>query len=142
MIQFQGSQEQMTEIVVFETTTDRSVISVNSRGLVLSELDPQTGTATMLDIFSLEVEGEQTYVAGDTGRSLEFPLPRNAGRPSLLPGFDFGTAAIESSVLYATSPLRPDGASATLSYPVQYTGTSFTLDVKHDDRDVPDPGPT
>ena len=131
MIRFQGGQEQTTEIVVFETTTDRSVVTVNSRGLVLSELDPQTGTATMLDIFSLEVEGEQTFVAGDTGRSVEFPLPRNAGRPSLLPGFDFGTAEIESSLLYATSPLRPDGASATLSYPVQYTGTSFTVDVKH-----------
>lgn len=131
MIRFQGTTEQNAEIQVYEATSDRSVVRIDNRGLVLSELDPESGTATMLDIVSLAVEGNQTYVAGDTGRSVEFPLPRNAGRPSLLPGFDFGTAVIENSVLYASSALRPEGASATISYPVQYTGTGFSVDVQN-----------
>ena len=129
MIQFQGASDQTTAIDVFETTTDRSVVGVNSRGIVLSELDPESGRATILDITSLTVAGDQTFVAGDTGRSVEFPIPRNAATPTLMPGFDFGTAVIENSVLYASSALRPEGGSATLRYPVQYTGTSFGIDV-------------
>jgi len=129
MIQFLDEVEQTSDITVFETTSDRSVVSVSTRGLILSELDPDSGRATMLDIYSIAVSGDQTFIAGDTGRSLEFPIPRNAGTPTLLPGFDFGTALVENSILYASSPLRPPGASVTISYPVQYTGTSFTLDV-------------
>ena len=129
MIQFLDAVERTSNITVFETTTDRSVIGVSTRGLVFSELDPDSGSVTMLDIYSLTIDGDQTFIAGDTGRSLEFPIPRNAGTPTLLPGFDFGTAVVENSILYASSPLRPPGASVTISYAVQYTGTSFTLDI-------------
>jgi hypothetical protein len=131
MIRFLESTEQSSSISVFETTTDRSVVGVNSRGIVLSELDPQSGDATILDIVSLTVDGNQTFIAGDTGRSLEFPIPRNASAPTLLPGFDFGTAVVENSVVYASSPLRPDGGSASLNYTVQYTGSRFAIDVRN-----------
>jgi hypothetical protein len=129
MIQFLGGVDQTSDIDVFETTTDRSVVGVSTRGVVLSEIDSDSGTTTILDIYSMTVEGEQTFVAGDTGRSVEFPIPRNAGTPTLLPGFDFGTAVVENSILYASSPLRPPGASATISYQLQYTGNAFTLDL-------------
>lgn len=131
MIRFLDSDEQMTTIRVYETTTDRSVVEVNSRGIVLSEIDPPSGTATILDIVALTVDGDRTYIAGDTGRSVEFPVPRNAGTPTLLPGFDFGTAVVENSVVFASSALRPDGGSATLSYPVQYTGSGFAIDLRN-----------
>jgi hypothetical protein len=129
MIQVVEGAHQTSDIAVFETTTDRSVVTVSTRGMVLSELFPASGSATLLDIYSIAVDGDQTFVAGDTGRSLEFPIPRNAGTPTLLPGFDFGSAVVENSILYASSPLRPPGASVTISYSVQYTGTSFTLDI-------------
>lgn len=131
MIRFLGSTEQNVSFEIFETTTDRGVVSVASRALVLSEIDPRTGLAMMLDITVIEDTGDVTFVAGDTGRSLEFPIPRNAGRPTLLPGFDFGNAVIENATIFASSPLRPGGATATINYPVQYTGTGFNLDIQH-----------
>lgn len=85
----------------------------------------------MLEIYSIDVEGDETFVAGDDGRSLEFPVPRNAGLVTPLPGFDFGTPSIENAVVFASSPLRPEGGSAQLSYPVQYTGTSFSIDTRN-----------
>lgn len=131
MIRFQGTTEQTTEIRIYETTTDRSVVHVGTRGIVLSEIDPEVGEATLLDIYALQVEGNRTFVAGDTGRSLEFAVPRNAASVTPLPGFDFGTPVIENSIVYATSALRPDGGSAQLSYLVRYTGTRFSIETRN-----------
>ena len=130
MIRFQGTTEQANTIPVYDTTTDRSVVSVTSRGLVLSEIDPDTGVATLLDIVALDVEGDKTFVAGDTGRSLEFPVPRTANEVTPMPGFDFGAPVLENAIVYASGALRPDGDSATLRYIVQYTGTAFSVDLR------------
>lgn len=131
MIRFQGATGQSGAIEVFETTDDRSVVRIRSRGIVLSEIAPESGEASILDIFSVDVAASQTFVAGDDGRSLEFPVPRNAGLVTPLPGFDFGTPTIENAVVFATSALRPEGGSATLSYPVPYTGTSFSIETRN-----------
>lgn len=130
MIQISQTPDVESAITVFETTTDRSLIQVSTRGLVLTNIDVNTGNITFLDITGLESPDDLTFVAGDSGRSLEFAIPRNAGTPSLQPGFDFGNAFIENSVIFATSPLRPGGATAMMTYPVRYTGTSATIDVQ------------
>lgn len=131
MIRFQGTTEQTTSIDVFESTDDSDVVRVASRGIVLSEIAPDTGEATMLDIYSIGIEGDQTFVAGDDGRSMEFPVPRNAGLVTPMPGFDFGTPTIENAIVFATSSLRPSGGSASLTYPVAYTETAFSIDVRN-----------
>ena len=131
MIRFLETTEQTSAINVFETTDNSDVLRVPSRGIVLSEMSPETGEATMLDIYSIDVEGDQTFVAGDDGRSMEFPVPRNAGLVTPLPGFDFGTPTIENAVVFATSPLRPGGGSATFTYPIPYTGTAFSIDTRN-----------
>ncbi len=131
MVRFQGTTEQTSAINVFETTSDRNVVRVSTRGIVLSEISPESGEATMLDIYSIDVNGKETFVAGDNGRSLEFAVPRNAGTVTPMPGFDFGAPTIENAVVFATSALRPGGGSATLSYPVPYTGTTFSIDTRN-----------
>lgn len=130
MIQINQTGDADSTITVFETTPDRSLISVSTRGLVLTNIDVNTGNITFLDITGLESPDDLTFVAGDNGRSLEFAIPRNAGTPSLQPGFDFGNAAIENSIVFATSPLRPGGATAMMTYPVRYTGMSVSIDVQ------------
>lgn len=130
MIQINQTGESDSAVTVFETTTDRTLISVSTRGLVLTGINVTTGNVTFLDITGLESPDDLTFVAGDTGRSLEFAIPRNAGAPQLQPGFDFGNASIENSVISATSPLRPGGATAMITYPVRYTGTSLTIDIQ------------
>jgi hypothetical protein len=131
MIRFLETSEQTSSIDVFETTDDSSLLRVTSRGIVLSEISPESGEAIMLDIYSIDVEGDQTFVADDNGRSMEFSVPRTAGLVTPMPGFDFGTPTIENAIVFATSPLRPGGGSATLSYPIQYTGTAFSFDTRN-----------
>lgn len=131
MIRFLETTEQTSAIDVFETTADSDVLRVPSRGIVLSEISPETGEAILLDIYSIDVGDELTFVAGDDGRSMEFPVPRNAGLVTPLPGFDFGTPTIENAVVFATSALRPEGGSATLTYPIPYTGTAFSIDTRN-----------
>lgn len=131
MIRFQGSTSQTSNISVFESTDNRDVVRVRSRGLVLSEVSPETGEATFLDIYSIDVDTNETFVAGDDGRSMEFPVPRNAGTVTPLPGFDFGSPTIQNAVVFATSPLRPGGGSASITYPVPYTRTSFSIDTRN-----------
>lgn len=130
MIQIHETIEADSTVTVYETTTDRTLVRVSTRGIVLTNINQDTGNATFLDITGLESPDNLTFVAGDNGRSLEFAVPRNAGQASLQPGFDFGSASIENAIIYATSPLRPGGATAMISYPVRYTGTTLSMDIQ------------
>lgn len=131
MIRFQGTTEQSGTITTYETTSDANVVTVESRGIVLAEVSPDSGEATVLDIVALAVNGNQTFVTGDDGRSIEFPVPRNATDITPAPGFDFGTPTIDNSTVFATSPLRPEGGSATLNYLIPYTGHDFAIELRN-----------
>ncbi|MFW6075099.1 MAG: carboxypeptidase-like regulatory domain-containing protein [Chloroflexota bacterium] len=120
------------ELTVYEPTRDPSVISIQERAFILSGINPEEGGINVLDVIVLELEGDQAFVANDDGRSVEFPVPRNAAQITPFPGadFDFGNASIEGATVYASSPLLPGQSTATLGYTIPYTGQRLPVELQ------------
>ncbi len=116
---------------VFEPTEDQSLVSVPSRGLILTGVEPTRGDLGLLDIYVLEMTEPLVLIANDQGRTLSFPVPRNASRVTPLPdtSYNLQTAQIEGATIYGTEPLVPGDNSATLSYTIPYTGISVSIEL-------------
>lgn len=129
MIQLWKQPQQRFDLAVFDTTTDQSALRLQSRGIVVTSVDRDAGTISVLDVFAFKLDDPHTIVAGDDGRTLRFSVPVNAAQVSPLAGYDFGTPSIEGSTIYATSPVTPGAPNATLGYTIPYDGSSLALDV-------------
>jgi 5-hydroxyisourate hydrolase-like protein (transthyretin family) len=127
MIQLKDAASQQKDIAVYDTTTDSSLVSVTSRGLVLSNLDSSVGQLAVLDIIALQMDGNVALVPDSQGRTTRFAVPANALDVTPLGDFDYGTPSIEDTTVFATAPLRPGASSATLGYTLPYQGASLSL---------------
>lgn len=117
------------EITVYETTTDPSILTLASRGVVVSGSDPETGVLSMLEVLALDVTGDHTYVGADNA-VLQIALPPNAAQVSPQPGFNFGDPRFENgSVLVTTGAITPGSHSPMIAYTVPYTSSTTTLTI-------------
>ncbi len=119
------------EINVYETTTDPSVLSLTSRGVVISGTDPKTGVLSMLEVLAIDISGDHTYIGADN-TVLKIALPPNAAQVSPQPGFNFGDPRFENgSVLVTNGAITPGSHSALIAYTVPYTDTTTTLNISN-----------
>jgi hypothetical protein len=118
-----------SDLSVYETTTDAGVVTIESRGIILTTLFPEDGQANIIDVFVLRNDSRLTLVVNDQARTNAFPVPTNAIEVSPLPGYDFGQPSIEGATVYATTPLRPGTSTASLGYSMPYLGTRLPLEV-------------
>jgi hypothetical protein len=117
---------------VFDPTDDQSLVGIFSRGLILTDIEPNRGEAGMLDIYFFGMSEPRVLVANDEGRTVEFPVPRNATRVTPLPdeSFDLTTATIEGATVYASEPLLPGETTSTLTYTIPYTGERLSVELQ------------
>ncbi|CAN5680694.1 hypothetical protein BH23CHL2_BH23CHL2_02940 [soil metagenome] len=117
---------------VYEPTEDQSLVTVFSRGLILTDVEPTRGEIGLLDIYLLGINEDRVLVANDEGRALVFPVPRNASRVTPLsdPTYDLQTASIEGATIYGTEPLLPGETTATLSYTVPYIDDRVSVELR------------
>ncbi|MEX2314939.1 MAG: hypothetical protein WD628_04415 [Thermomicrobiales bacterium] len=127
MILLSNDPRQESDIAVFETTTDQSVVSVATRGLIVSGVDRETGVFTVTDAYTFNVAGDMTVVEGNDGYSVRFPVPDNVAEITPRPGFNFGTARVEETSVLVTTPLKPGSTTASLDYAFLYTGTAIDV---------------
>ena len=130
MIQLTQNPEVETEIVVYETTTDPSVVRIGSRSLVVAGAAPELKTIDVMDIVIVTNQSDRTYLGGPSGAVLKLPLPEGALEISPQPGFDFGQPRLEpDGTLVTTGPLPPGTHNVVLAYSVPYSGTRATLTI-------------
>lgn len=117
---------------VYEPTEDQSLVSIRSRGVILTGVEPVRGEIGLLDIYLFDITEDRVLVSNDEGRSLVFPVPRNASRVTPLPdqSYDLTTAVIEGATIYGTEPLLPGETTATLSYTVPYIGERISVELQ------------
>ncbi len=117
---------------VYEPTDDQSLVHVYSRGLILTDVEPGRGEIGALDIYLLGMQEDRVLVANDEGRSLVFPVPRNATRVTPLSGdnYDLQTATIEGATIYGTEPLLPGDTTITFSYTIPYIGSRLPVELQ------------
>jgi 5-hydroxyisourate hydrolase-like protein (transthyretin family) len=128
----EGSEGIDVTLDVYEPTEDQSLVTIPSRGIILTDVEPVRGELGLLDIVVLEMSENRALVANDEGRTLSFPVPRNASRVTPLPGsgYDLQTATIEGATVFGTEPLLPGEATATLSYTLPYTGDRLSVELQ------------
>lgn len=133
MILLSQALEQEVELIVYESTTDDSVVSIQARGIVLSGIDIDEGTVTITDLSVISNASSRTYIGDDDGRTLRFNIPPNAVQVTPRPGYDFTNAMIEDATLFATSVLRPGVINATIDYTLPYADavTRFPLETSY-----------
>ena len=117
---------------VYEPTDDQALVTIFSRGVILTDVDPVQGEIGLLDIYILGMDEERVLVANDQGHALEFPVPRNASRVTPLPNetYNLETATIEGATVFGTEPLMPGETTVTLRYTVPYTGQRLPLELR------------
>ena len=129
MILLSDEAEQQADLIVFETTADQNVVSIPTRGLIVSGIDAETGQFAMTDAYTFEVAGDMTVVEGNDGYSVRFPVPQNVDEITPRNGFDFGTARVEEASVLVSTPLKPGQTNAGLDYSFQYTGTEIDVPI-------------
>ncbi len=116
-------------IVVFDATTDDSVISASSASLLFASVDRATQTVATLEILRLNNSSDHAYVPGDEpARLLRFGLPSGATNlqvDTLLIGADFAQIDL-GFALFASVP--PGEHELMISYEFPYPGDEFTLE--------------
>ncbi len=128
----EGSEGIDITLDVYEPTDDQALITVYSRGLILTDVQPSQGEIGALDIYLFGMQEERVLVANEEGRTVEFPVPRNASRVTPLSDetYDLETATIEGATVFGTEPLLPGETTATLSYTIPYTGDRLPLELQ------------
>ncbi len=120
------------DLTVYDTTTDASVLSALSRGIIVTGIDEELGIMTVTDVTAFEVSGNRTYIGAEASRTAIFTVPADALQVSPRPGFDFGSPIIENNVVFATGPMLPGSSTASIDYELPYTGARRSLDIVGD----------
>jgi hypothetical protein len=115
-------------IKVYETSTDPSIISLDSRSIVVNGADAKLRLLSLFEILAVSNKSDHAYVGKD-GVVLRLGLPDGAAQITPQPGFDFGNAKIENGTLITTGPISPGDQTALIAYSLPYTGTSKTVTI-------------
>jgi hypothetical protein len=115
-------------IKVYEPSTDASIISLDSRSIVVNGADAGSRLLSLFEILAVSNKSDHAYVGND-GVVLRLGLPDGAAQITPQPGFDFGNAKIENGTLITTGPISPGDQTALIAYSLPYTGTSKTVTI-------------
>lgn len=128
----EGSAGIEVTLNVYQPTDDQSLVRIFSRGVILTGVEPTRGEIGILDIYLMGMQEERVLVANDEGRTINFPVPRNASRVTPLPdeSYNLETATIEGATIFATEPLLPGDRTATLTYTIPYTGDRLSVELQ------------
>ena len=125
-----------TEVVVWETTTSDADIVIERASVAIPSLDENIGLLGVLEIITLQNEGDRTYV-GDlfedpvNGGAARISLPDNALDVNLGHGFGpDGFAAVPGGVINK-APVLPGPSEMIYGYTVAYTGTTAALERRY-----------
>ncbi|HEX7101663.1 MAG TPA: hypothetical protein VF201_03355 [Nitrolancea sp.] len=115
-------------IKVYEPSTDASIISLDSRSIVVNGADAGSRLLSLFEILAISNKSDRAYIGND-GVVLRLGLPDGAAQITPQPGFDFGNAKIENGTLITTGPISPGDQTALIAYSLPYTGTSKTVTI-------------
>ncbi len=115
-------------IKVYEPSTDASIISLDSRSIVVNGADAGSRLLSLFEILAVSNKSDHAYIGND-GVVLRLGLPDGAAQITPQPGFDFGNAKIENGTLITTGPISPGDQTALIAYSLPYTGTSKTVTI-------------
>ena len=130
------------DLVVFDTTSRRQPITIESRHLIVSA--PNSGRRTIIEVFVLTNAGSLTQVAGhDTGATFTATLPASASDPKAAEG-DVTPEGITfaGGRVRVTAPIAPGSKRVAYSYslpaatspvPVSRADSSSLLEVLVED---------
>jgi hypothetical protein len=113
-------------IKVYETSTDPTTISLDSRSIVVDGADPSQRLVSLFEILAVSNKSDHAYI-GKNGVVLRLGLPDGTAQITPQPGFDFGDAKIDQGTLVTTGAILPGSQTALISYSIPYTGTSKTI---------------
>lgn len=127
-----STTSQSRDLTIYETTVEPTNLSISSRGLILAGVNSSLGEINIVDVTTLDLEGNEALAPDDQGRTVEFSIPRNASSVAPFPasGFEFGTPEVEGATLFASAPLKPGTTSATIGYTIPYTDDSLTIELQ------------
>ena len=115
-------------IKIYEPSTDPSIISLDSRSIVVNGADPGSRLVSLFEILAVSNKSDHSYVGKD-GVVLRLGLPDGAAQITPQPGFDFGDAKIENGILITTGAIAPGDQTALIAYSLPYTGTTKTVTI-------------
>jgi hypothetical protein len=115
-------------IKVYEPSTDSSIISLDSRSIVVNGADAKSRLVSLFEILAISNKSDHAYIGKD-GVVLRLGLPDGAAQITPQPGFDFGDAKIENGTLVTTGAIAPGDQTALIAYSLPYTGTSKTVTI-------------
>jgi hypothetical protein len=128
MVLLSDNANPTVDIKIYETTNDPSVISLDSRGVIIAGAEPDLRLLDVFEILALTNKADRTYI-GNNGEVLRLPLPDGTAQITPQPGFDFGDARIDRGALVTTGAIPPGQQNAMLSYSIPYQGTSATVTI-------------
>ena len=115
-------------IKVYEPSTDASIISLDSRSIVVNGADAGSRLVSLFEILAISNKSDHAYIGKD-GVVLRLGLPDGAAQITPQPGFDFGDAKIENGTLVTTGAIAPGDQTALIAYSLPYTGTSKNVTI-------------
>lgn len=127
MVLLSQEPQSTVTLTVYETTNDPSVITLESRGVIISGADKPNSMIETFEILSLTNRSDRAYIGND-GVVLQVPLPKGTTQIIQQPGFDFGQPRVEDGVLTTTGAVLPGNSDAMFAYLVPYSGTKATLE--------------
>ncbi len=116
------------DIKVYEPSTDPSIISLDSRSIVVNGADPSSRLVSLFEILAVSNKSDHAYIGKD-GVVLRLGLPDGAAQITPQPGFEFGNPRIENGTLITTGAIVPGDQTALIAYSLPYTGTSKTVTI-------------
>ena len=125
-----------TEVVAWETTTSDADIVIDRASVAIAALDEEVGLIGVLEIITLDNQGDRTYV-GDlfedpaNGGAARISLPANALDVNLGHGFGpDGFTAVPGGVINK-APVLPGESEMIYGYTIPYTGTTAALERRY-----------
>ncbi|HVX29631.1 MAG TPA: hypothetical protein VHA53_04055 [Nitrolancea sp.] len=115
-------------IKVYEPSTDPSIISLDSRSIVVNGADPKQRLVSLFEILAVSNKSDHAFIGKD-GVVLRLGLPDGAAQITPQPGFEFGNPRIENGTLVTTGAISPGEQTALIAYSLPYTGTHKTVTI-------------
>lgn len=111
---------------IYETTTDSSVVEISYMELLIDAVTAEQASLTY-QTFEIANTSDKVLIAGESGRTLEFPLPADILSPQAEAVGNFEgrfeiTETDSGYVVYDTAPLFPGGTRIGFSYGKNYDG--------------------
>ena len=125
-----------TEVVAWETTTSDADIVIDRASVAIAALDEEVGLIGILEVVTLENQGDRTYVGDlfedpESGGAARISLPANALDVNLGHGFGpDGFAAVPGGVINK-APVLPGPSEMIYGYTIPYTGTTAALERRY-----------